>query len=54
MCDVPCGQMKSSTPIKGAWIDNGYVIVTPAKGTDPQALKEAIEAAHGITKKGAP
>lgn len=36
-------------PVKGAWIDGGYVIVTPAKGTDPKALKAAILAAASPT-----
>ncbi|WKB52982.1 hypothetical protein [Eleftheria terrae] len=47
---TPAAQVPAEpTPIKGAWIEGGYVIVTPAKGTDPKALKAAIERAHGAS-----
>lgn len=43
----PAGVEKPApTPIKGACVQGGYVIVTPARGTNPKALKAAIMDAH--------
>jgi hypothetical protein len=51
---IPAGDVPALPAIKGAWIDGGYVIVTPAGTGQAKAVKAAILAALPVAPDAAP